>query len=174
MFGLGGGQVVAVGNPYQPSRIAKRERAQQQRIDHTEDRGTGADAEAGDENRKRRKSGIAPHAAKRVAQILRQVARPARDPGGAGLLPIFVSYCQTFCEPRRGLRARTRLARPTPESWTRYGIPSLPTAGAAFRGDLAQYRRRRRKRFQCEPGRMHFSVTQANPMMRATAPVTWR
>ena len=51
MFGLGVGILVAVGNKYQPARIAKRERTQQQRIDHAEYGGTGADAEAGDENR---------------------------------------------------------------------------------------------------------------------------
>src|SRR6185437_6686749 len=53
------------------------------------------------------------------------------------LLPIFVSYCQTFCAPPHALPPRTCLARPTPESWTRYGIPSLPTAGAAFHSDPA-------------------------------------
>ena len=83
MLSLRTGDLITVGNPHQASWIAKREWAQQHRIDHAENGGTGADAEAGDEDGKRSESGIAPHAAKGVAQVLRQVVYPARDPGGA-------------------------------------------------------------------------------------------
>ncbi len=52
--------------------------------DSTEDRGSGADTEAGAENRKRRKSCIAPHLARRLMHILPETAHPADYPHGAG------------------------------------------------------------------------------------------
>ncbi|SPE25188.1 hypothetical protein SBA6_100006 [Candidatus Sulfopaludibacter sp. SbA6] len=43
-----------------------------------------------------------------------------------------MSYCQTFSAQRRVLPAPASPVRLGPEPSTRYGIPSLPTAGAAF------------------------------------------
>ncbi len=73
-----------VRNPDQAARIAEREGAQQQRIDYAKDCRAGSDTEAGDENREHGEPGIAPHASKCVAQILRQIAPPTNQPHAAG------------------------------------------------------------------------------------------
>ena len=73
-----------VRNPDQAAGIAERQRPQQERVHDAEYRRTGPNAEAGDENYKRGERGIAPHPSKRVAQILRQIAPPAKQPHAAG------------------------------------------------------------------------------------------
>ena len=78
------GTPLLVGNPYQTIGIVERQGTQQQSVHHAEYGGTGADAETGDKNHKRGEAGIAPHSAKRVTQILRQIAHPAGNPYGAG------------------------------------------------------------------------------------------
>ncbi len=64
---------VAVGNPYQAFRIREGQRPQDQRMDDAEDRGAGADAEAGDEDGESRKAGVAAQRANGVAKILEKV-----------------------------------------------------------------------------------------------------
>jgi hypothetical protein len=82
MFGLGGSPVVDVRNRYQPPWVAEWQRTKQESVHDTEYCGTGADAEARDQNRKRCEPRIAPHPTKRVAQIVHQIVHPADNPNG--------------------------------------------------------------------------------------------
>jgi len=73
-----------VRNPDQAAGIAERQRPQQERVHDAEYSRTGPNAEAGDEDRKRGKSGVAPHPSKRITQILCQIAPPTNQPHAAG------------------------------------------------------------------------------------------
>ena len=53
--------------------LGERQRPQQQRVDDAEDRGAGADAEAGDQDGESREAGVAPQRADGVAQVLKHV-----------------------------------------------------------------------------------------------------
>src|SRR5439155_19066381 len=59
-------------NPNQAVGIAKRQRAQQQGIDHAEDGGAGTDAESDDQDREGCEPGVAAQGSDGVAQILKQ------------------------------------------------------------------------------------------------------
>ncbi len=61
---------VVVGDPDQALRVVERERAEQQSVDHAENGGAGADAEADDENGEGSESGIAAQGAEGIAQVL--------------------------------------------------------------------------------------------------------
>jgi hypothetical protein len=64
---------VAIGNPHQLGGLLEGEWPQEQRVDHAEDGGAGANAKPGDQDGKGGKAGVAAHASKGVTEILEEV-----------------------------------------------------------------------------------------------------
>jgi len=82
--GEGAGPVVA-GDPGQAARIMERQRAQQNGIDHAEDRDVNADAESEDQDRHDGECAIAAQGAQSKAQVLRDRGDPQRAPAFAAV-----------------------------------------------------------------------------------------
>ncbi|HEY0284594.1 MAG TPA: hypothetical protein VGC23_04345, partial [Vicinamibacterales bacterium] len=62
-----------IGNPHQLGGLLEGEWPEEQRVDHAEDGGAGANTKPGDQDRKDGKAGVAAHASKGVTDILEEV-----------------------------------------------------------------------------------------------------
>ncbi len=105
--GLAGQAVglIVIGQPDQLAGIAKRQRTQQQRVHHAEDGGTGADAEADNQNRKGSETGIAPQRAKGIGQVLEQSIQSRQAAGFA------MQFARRFDAAERSKRAAASFFR---------------------------------------------------------------
>ena len=66
---------VEISDPHQALRVVKGQRAQQERVHHAEERGTGADAQSHNEDGEGGEARIAAQRAKTVAQVFREAVR---------------------------------------------------------------------------------------------------
>src|SRR5579862_6639479 len=66
---ISAGVVRSIGNPNNARGIAKRQRPNQQRIHHAENRGARSDPEPDNQNREARESGVTPQRSKRISNI---------------------------------------------------------------------------------------------------------
>ena len=74
---------IVIGDPDQPIGLRKGQRPQQQGVDYAEDRGAGADAEAGNQDGKGGKRGVSTQGAEREAEVLPEVGIHASLDGSA-------------------------------------------------------------------------------------------